>query len=65
MRRRCAIWPDGWALLKKQAANCLFTARRACQRLLQEEIRGYATSENEVVAEIHDLFHFLGEAPGQ
>lgn len=53
-----------FGLSEKQAANCLLTARRAYQRLLQEEIRRYATSEDEVVAEIHDLFHFLGEAAG-
>jgi hypothetical protein len=40
----------------------LLTARRAYPRLLQEEIRGYAGSEDEVAAEIHDLFHFLGES---
>ena len=49
-------------LSEKQAANCLLTARRAYQRLLQEEIRAYAASEDEVAAEIRDLFHFLGEA---
>jgi RNA polymerase sigma-70 factor (ECF subfamily) len=49
-------------LSEKQAANCLLTARRAYQRLLQEEIRGYAGSEEEVAAEIRDLFHFLGES---
>ncbi len=49
-------------LSEKQAANCLLTARRAFQRLLQEEIRGYAGSEDEVAAEIRDLFHFLGES---
>ncbi len=53
-----------FGLSEKQAANCLLTARRAYQRLLQEEIRRYANSEDEVAAEIHDLFHFLGEAAG-
>jgi len=53
-----------FGLSEKQAANCLLTARRAYQRLLQEEIRRYATSEDEVAGEIRDLFHFLGEAAG-
>jgi len=48
-------------LSEKQAANCLLTARRAFQRLLQEEIRAYASSEDEVAAEIRDLFRYLGE----
>jgi RNA polymerase sigma factor (sigma-70 family) len=51
-----------FGLSEKQAANRLLTARRAYQRLLQEEIRGYAGSEDEVAAEIRDLFHFLGES---
>jgi DNA-directed RNA polymerase specialized sigma24 family protein len=51
-----------FGLSEKQAANCLLTARRAYQRLLQEEIRCYATSEDEVAAEIQDLFHFLDES---
>ena len=50
-----------FGLSEKQAANCLLTARRAYQRLLQEEIRRYANSEDEVAAEIQDLFHFLDE----
>jgi DNA-directed RNA polymerase specialized sigma24 family protein len=49
-------------LSEKQAANCLLTARRAFQRLLQEEIRGYARNEDEVAAEVCDLFRFLGES---
>lgn len=40
----------------------LLTAQRAYQRLLQEEIRRYANSEDEVAAEIQDLFHFLDES---
>lgn len=51
-------------LSEKQAANCLLTARRAYQRLLQEEIRAYAGSEDEVAAEIRELFHFLREPAG-
>ena len=49
-----------FGLTEKQAANCLLTARRAFQRLLREEIRTYAGSEEEVDAEIRDLFRFLG-----
>jgi DNA-directed RNA polymerase specialized sigma24 family protein len=49
-------------LSEKQAANCLLTARRAFQRLLLEEIRGYAGNEDEAAAEIRDLLHFLGES---
>ena len=49
-------------LLEKQAANCIVTARRAFQRLLAEEIRTYAHSEDEVAAEISDLLRFLGES---
>lgn len=48
-------------LTEKQAANCLLTAKRAYQRLLQEEIRLYASSETEVASEIRDLFALLGE----
>jgi hypothetical protein len=35
-------------LSEKQAANHLLTARRAFQRLLEEEVRSYAGSEEEV-----------------
>jgi len=51
-----------FGLSEKQAANCLITARRAFQRLLQEEIRGYARSEDEVVEEMRDLRRFSGNA---
>lgn len=44
---------------EKEAANCLLTARRAYQRLLRAEIRLYAATDDEVAAEIQDLFHFL------
>ena len=49
-----------YGLTEKQAANHLLTAKRAYQRLLQEEIRLYAGSEAEVAAEIRDLFSILG-----
>jgi RNA polymerase sigma-70 factor (ECF subfamily) len=48
-------------LTEKQAANCLLTAKRAYQRLLQEEIRLYASSETEVASEIRELFSILGK----
>ena len=46
-------------LTEKQAANRLVTARRAYQRLLREEIRIYASSEEDLAMEVRDLFHFL------
>lgn len=48
-------------LTEKQAANHLLTTRRAYQRLLRVQIRTYATSEEEVSAEVQDLFTFLGK----
>jgi hypothetical protein len=48
-------------LTEKQAANHLLTAKRAYQRLLQEEIRLYASSESEVASEIRELFSILGK----
>ena len=45
---------------KKMAAR-LVTARRAYQRLLRAEIAGYASSEEDVEAEIRDLFAALRE----
>lgn len=48
-------------LTEKQAANHLQTAKRAYQRLLQEEIRLYADSEAEVAEEIRDIFKILGQ----
>lgn len=48
-------------LNEKQAANHLLTAKRAYQRLLQDEIRLYATSEAEVASEIRELFWILGK----
>lgn len=43
-------------LTTRQASNRMVTALRAFQRLLREEIRIYAVSEDEVTSEIHDLF---------
>lgn len=53
---------ERFGLSEKQAANCLLTARRAYQRLLREEIRDYVSNEDEMAAEIRDLFHYLSEA---
>jgi len=47
------------AIDEKQAANALLTARRAYQRLLREEIRLYARSEEEVSVEVRGLFRVL------
>jgi DNA-directed RNA polymerase specialized sigma24 family protein len=44
---------------EKQAANALLTARRAYQRLLRDEIRLYARSEDEVSAEVREVFRAL------
>ena len=52
----------GLGLTEKQAANHLVTARRAYQRLLREEIRAFASSEEDVAAEVQDLFTFLAMA---
>jgi len=51
----------GLGLTEKEAGNRLITARRAFQRLLREEIRVFASSEEEVAAEIQDLFHFVAK----
>ena len=51
---------DEMELTEKQACNCVITARRAYQRLLREEIRMYAGSEEEVAQEIQDLFAYAG-----
>ena len=46
-------------LAETQVANCRLTARRAYQRLLWQEIRLYATSDDDVASEIRDVFRFL------
>lgn len=53
-----------FGLSEKQAANCLLTARRAYRRLLKEEIRTYAESEDEVSEELGHLLAFLGWSGG-
>jgi len=49
-------------ITEKQATNHLTTAKRIFKRLLEKEIRIYATSENEINEEIGDLFKLIGEA---
>ena len=46
-------------LAEKEVANRLLTARRAYQRLLRAEIATYASNEEDVDAEIRDLFTAL------
>lgn len=74
--RRCIIEPalegtsapalrglgESLGLTEKQANNRLLTARRAYQRLLREQIRTYAADEEEVAAEIRDMFTFLAQS---
>jgi RNA polymerase sigma-70 factor (ECF subfamily) len=48
-------------LSEKDVGNRVITARRAYQRLLRDEIRLYASSEDEVAAEIQDLWRFMAE----
>jgi DNA-directed RNA polymerase specialized sigma24 family protein len=52
---------DRYALSIKDVENRIITARRAYQRLLREEIRLYASSEDEVAAEIRDLWRFIAD----
>lgn len=46
-------------LTEKEVANRLVTARRAYQRLLRAEVASYASSEEDVDAEIRELFQQL------
>lgn len=46
-------------LTGKDAANRVLTVQRAFQRLLTDEIRVYATSEDEIAEELRDLKRFL------
>lgn len=46
-------------LTEKQASNRILTARRAYQRLLRDEIRIFAASEEEVAEEIQNIFRVL------
>lgn len=46
----------------KKASNYIITARRAYHRLLRQEIRMYAASDEEVTLEIEDLFKHIAGA---
>ena len=50
-----------YGLGEKEVANQVLTARRAYQRLLRNEIRLYASSEEEVASEIQDLWRFMAK----
>lgn len=50
---------DRYGLSVKDVENRVITARRAYQRPLRDEIRLYASSEEEVAAEIQDLWRFV------
>lgn len=50
---------ERYGLSVKDVENRVITARRAYQRLLREEIRLYASSDEEVAAEIQELWHSL------
>lgn len=50
---------ERFGLSEKEACNQLLTARRAYLRLLRDEIRTFAETEEEVAEEIADLFHAL------
>lgn len=49
------------SLSRKESSNRLITARRAYQRLLRDEISMFASSEEDVAAEVRELFHFLSK----
>jgi len=49
-------------LTEKQASNRIVTTMRAFRRLLRKEIELYAGSEDEVSAEIRDLFRFAAKS---
>jgi len=46
-------------MTEKQAGNCLLTAKRACRRLMEEEVRLYTETAAEVADEIRELFLVL------
>jgi len=50
-----------YGLSDKDVENRVITARRAYQRLLREEIRLYASTDEEVAAEIQDIWRFMAE----
>jgi len=50
-----------YGLSEKDVSNQVLTARRAYHRLLRNEIRLYAGSDEEMAAEIQDLWRFMAE----
>jgi len=52
---------EKYGLGEKEIANQVLTARRAYHRLLRQEIRLYAVSDEEVAEEIQDLWRFMAE----
>ena len=48
-------------MTEKQAGNCLLTAKRACRRLMEEEVMLYAETDAEVAYEIREIFLVLGQ----
>ena len=55
------ILAERFGLPEKAVHNQIITARRAYHRLLREEIRVYARNDEEVAAEIQDLWRFMAE----
>ena len=49
------------SLSEKQAGNHLETAKRAYRRLLEEEVRLYATTDSEVSDEVREIFAILNQ----
>ena len=52
---------EKYGLGQKEIANQVLTARRAYHRLMRQEIRVYAASDEEVAEEIQDLWRFIAE----
>jgi RNA polymerase sigma-70 factor (ECF subfamily) len=50
-----------YGITEKQVSNRVLTARRAFQRLLRQEIRAYASTDEEVAIEVQDLFSYVKE----
>jgi RNA polymerase sigma-70 factor (ECF subfamily) len=53
---------ERFGLTKDEGEDRLLAARRKYQRLLREEIGLFANSDEEVAAEIQDIFRFLAES---
>jgi len=52
-----------FGLSMKEASNRLVTAKRAFVRLLEDEVRSYASSEEDMTAEIRELFSVFAKQP--